>query len=250
MTKICPNCGKENEDNALSCSNCGYIFPNAQNSTNTSPIPENPESQPNYPSQSKFPKKILGIAVVVVIAIAAIFFIPYFFHHSSTITSAAQTAYGGKWTINTTYSGTEIINSNNTASIKFMNGTFEIIPFNSTGLAGTKVNLYLLTQNNSTKYIEITNITFTNYSIASKYYSSVSSSFAQEASLVGMSLNNATYQNYKIVYIKGGIINTTYGEYPVPSIAYAIHGSNVISLNINGFTSNLNQIEDLLRSLI
>jgi len=245
MTKICPVCGKENDDNAQFCVNCNYDF-----SSNPQDSPPSSDSSTSSNS-SKFPKKIIGIATIIVIVIAAIIFLPSFFHHSTyTEASAAGEAYGGKWIVNTTYSGTEVINSNNTATIKFLNGTSTVVPVNSTGLAGTRALIMVLTQKNTTNYIEVSDINFTNTSIASKYFSSFYSSIEQESSFTNMSVNNASYQNYKIVYIAGGSIKTIYGVYPVPSIAMAIYGSNVITLRINGFSSNLSQIDDLLKPLI
>jgi len=240
MTKICPVCGKENDDNAQFCVNCNYDF------SSPPPVPT-----PSPSNSSKFPKKIIGIAAIIIIIIAAIIFLPSFFHHPTyTEASAAEKAYGGKWIVNTTYSGTEIINSNNTVSIKFLNGTSTVLPVNSTGLAGTKALIMILTQKNSTNYIELADINFTNTTVASKYFSSFYTSIEEESSFTNMSINNATYQNYKLVYIAGGSVKTVYGIYPVPSIAMAIHGSNVITLRINGFSSNLSQIVDLLKPLI
>ncbi|AWR96969.1 zinc-ribbon domain-containing protein [Acidianus sulfidivorans JP7] len=230
--KKCPICGTENNDDAVSCSNCGYVFPNL----NSSNIP--PEPPAGNPSNGRNKKQLLiGVVgiIVIVLVIAGFVFLPPLLHHkSNTVVAIAEKYYGNGWQIVNNDSGSMIIYSNNTAKISLLNGTSEIINYNSSGFAGTELNALILNQKNTNNELYLINITFPNATLSNQYFNTSILNLKEQIATLNISLNNMAYQGFSIYYIVGGNETIDGTPYPIPGIAIAHYKNNFIEIETIG----------------
>ena len=118
MSKYCPNCGKENNDKATFCLNCGSTFPNIKKEKTVKPK-QNKTKQKSVtePDNSKI-KKILIVAIVLAVILVGSF---YAYTLLTTKTYNADT-----WSINYPADGSYSLDSS-TNTVYFYNHNSEEI---------------------------------------------------------------------------------------------------------------------------
>ncbi|ARM75615.1 zinc ribbon domain-containing protein [Acidianus manzaensis] len=263
--KKCPICGTENQDDANSCSNCGYIFPSLEpfpsEQSNSASMPEGqpqsngapPEGSPTNVNNTSNKRKItLGILGIVIIALVAFGFLvlpSLLYHRPNNILGITEKYYGNEWYILNSDSGSEIIYSNNTARVSLLNGTSQIISYNSSGLAGTTLQITILNQKTTNYSIYILNVNFSNITVANEYFNYSTSSLKEEISSLNIPLNNMTFQQFSIFYITGGNITIDGTQYPIPGIAMAGYNNHFIEIESKGIILNQNFIKAIVSFL-
>lgn len=150
MSKYCPNCGKENNDKATFCLNCGSTFPNIKKEKTVKPK-QNKTKQKSVtePDNSKI-KKIL-IPLIIIIIIATILIGSYYEYTIST----QKTYNADTWSVNYPINGSYVIDSEyNTVTFYNQNnqeiGVITEYPTNTTTATQIEKSLNILTPHTET----------------------------------------------------------------------------------------------------